>query len=173
MAGSAAPFPPAFVSRPQELGGVRPAESGDATALAVLDSQVNPSPWTEGQFADACCAHSDDREHALVIGSAGCLMGFVVYSRMLDEICIHNIAVHPSQQGRGLGKSLLAAALAEASEGGAERCCLEVRASNNAARRLYEKLGFQLDGVRRNYYPSAVGREDALLMSRKLIEQEC
>jgi len=51
---------------------------------------------------------------------------------------------------------------------GAKRCLLEVRASNAAARGLYRSLGFQVDGVRKNYYPAATGREDALLMSREL-----
>ena len=50
----------------------------------------------------------------------------------------------------------------------ARRCLLEVRRSNKAARRLYQGSGFALDGVRKNYYPKAGGREDALLMSREL-----
>jgi ribosomal-protein-alanine N-acetyltransferase len=138
----------------------------------LLDSLVNPSPWTENQFAGACGADPDGPESALVVCGDGQLLGFVVYSRVLDEACIHNIAVHPSQRGRGLGRLLLSAALAEAAGGGAARCYLEVRASNAAAHRLYETLGFQLDGVRRNYYCAAVGREDALLMSRQLTGQE-
>ena len=140
---------------------------GDAVALAALDSLVNQSPWTSAQFAGACSAQADSAERALVIDRNGQLAGFVVYSRVLDEVCIHNIAVHPSRQGSGLGQLLLAGALGQARAAGATRCYLEVRASNQAARGLYEKLGFQLDGVRRNYYPTATGREDALLMSRQ------
>jgi ribosomal-protein-alanine N-acetyltransferase len=151
---------------------VRRGEPADACALASLDSLVNPSPWTENQFAGACGADPDAAECALLVGGEGQLQGFVVYSRVLDEACIHNIAVHPSQRGRGLGRLLLSAALAEAARGGAARCYLEVRASNTAAHRLYQGLGFQLDGVRRNYYSTAVGREDALLMSRQLTGQE-
>ncbi len=156
----------------REPGAVQQGQPGDAAALALLDTLVNPSPWSENQFAGACAAQPDGAERTLVVRANGQLLGFVVYSRVLDEACIHNIAVQPSSQGRGLGRSLLAAALVEAGSGGALRCYLEVRASNMAARGLYEKLGFQLDGLRRNYYSTAVGREDALLMSLPLAGQE-
>lgn len=153
-------------------GAVQQAGPGDAAALALLDKLVNPSPWTESQFAGACAAKPDSGQSALVVRDDEQLLGFVVYSRVLDEASVHNIAVHPSAQGRGLGQALLAAALVEAGRGGALRCHLEVRASNAAARSLYEKLGFRLDGIRRNYYSTAVGREDALLMSLQLAGQE-
>ena len=67
-----------------------------------------------------------------------------------------------------MGRLLLGAALHQSLGEGATRCYLEVRASNVAARGLYEKLGFQLDGLRKNYYTTAAGREDALLMSLSL-----
>ena len=51
---------------------------------------------------------------------------------------------------------------------GVQRCLLEVRETNLAARALYAKLDFQLDGQRKNYYPAQNGRENALLMSRQL-----
>ena len=161
------------MTTPGEPGVVRPAQPGDVSGLALLDRQVNPSPWTERQFAGACGEDNGEPERALVVASEGQPQGFVVYSRVLDEVCIHNIAVHPAWQGRGLGRLLLAAALAAARDAGAMRCHLEVRASNRAARGLYEQLGFRLDGVRKNYYPTAAGREDALLMTRRLAEQEC
>jgi ribosomal-protein-alanine N-acetyltransferase len=75
---------------------------------------------------------------------------------------------------------LLRAALAAARERGANRCCLEVRASNRAARGLYEAFGFREDGLRKNYYGGAgqsgagqsgaglSSREDAVLMSLQL-----
>jgi ribosomal-protein-alanine N-acetyltransferase len=152
----------------------RPASPGDALALAALDSLVNPSPWSASQFSEACAPQAEaGTERALVICTDARALGFVVYSRVLDEACIHNIAVHPSRQGCGMGRSLLGAALRRAVGDGANRCYLEVRASNRAARGLYEKLGFRREGVRKNYYTTATGREDALLMSLPLTELEC
>ena len=164
---------PARVSASREQLAVRSAVSGDATALAALDCLVNRSAWTADQFVDACSAQPQSAERALVVDSNGRPGGFVVYSRVLDEACVHNIAVHPALQGRGMGQLLLAAVLAQARDGGAGRCYLEVRESNLPARGLYERLGFNRDGVRKSYYPTATGREDAVLMSRPLIEQEC
>ena len=159
---------PGRVSVSRGQSAVRSAVSGDATALAALDCLVNTSGWTIDQFADACSAESQSAERALVVDFNGRPSGFVVYSRVLDEVCIHNIAVHPALQCSGFGQLLLAAMLAQARDGGAAYCYLEVRESNLPARRLYERLGFNRDGVRKNYYPTATGREDAVLMSRVL-----
>ena len=153
-----------------EASGVRQAAPADAAGLAILDSLVNPSPWSATQFAAACNGSPESAEHALVVEGEGQLLGFVIFSRVLDEACIHNIAVLPSRQGAGLGALLLESALARAAAAGATRCYLEVRASNLAARGLYQKFAFVPDGVRRGYYPAAAGREDALLMSRQLAE---
>ncbi len=150
---------------------IRRARAEDAEALAVLDGMVNPSPWSPAQFRDAC-AEGASPEVALVLEEGGQLVGFVVYSRILDDGSIHGMAVHPHWQRRGRGTILLSAALERLRAEGARRCQLELRASNTAARALYEALGFAPDGVRRNYYPLAVGREDALLMSRPLCTPE-
>lgn len=145
---------------------LRPAISGDVDALAELDALVNPSPWSSRQFVAACSGSS--HEQALLLEVAADPVGFVVFSIVADEVCIHNIAVHPARRREGLGTALLQAAISAAKAAGASRCYLELRASNEAARELYTRLGFQLDGRRRDYYPLGGGREDALLMSRKL-----
>jgi ribosomal-protein-alanine N-acetyltransferase len=144
------------------------AQPGDAGSLATLDALVSINPWHARQFARVCSSAKPKQDHALVSGSRDRLDGFVVFSQVLDEASIHNIAVHPSRQREGLGRELLAAALQRMQRAGVRRCLLEVRVSNAAARRLYESSGFTLDCVRKNYYPTANGREDALLMSLEL-----
>ena len=150
---------------------LRPAESADAAALAALDSLVNASPWSEQQFSSAC-ADKQGLERVLLLNRGARLQGFVVYSQVLDEASILNIAVEPGSQGHGLGERLLGAALARVRDCGASRCFLELRVSNEAARGLYRKFGFTPDGLRKGYYPTASGREDAVLMSLVLNEQE-
>ena len=76
------------------------------------------------------------------------VLGFVVYARVLDEVTVHQIAVRADCQGRGLGQALLCSALREMRRAGAARCLLEVRESNQPARRLYQRNGFSIDGVR-------------------------
>ena len=147
---------------------VRLASPADAVVLAELDRLVNRSPWTLAQFELACADGVNSTEHTLLAEEGGRVLGFVVYTLVLDEACIHSIAVQPRQQGRGHGRFLLRSALAAAKRDGAGRCYLEVRASNAAARALYEKFSFQYDGLRKGYYSARDGREDAVLMSRQL-----
>jgi ribosomal-protein-alanine N-acetyltransferase len=149
-------------------GKIRLARPDDVAVLAVIDDLVNSSAWRPSQFAAACSGVEQATESALVLETEAGVCGFIVFSRVLDEACIHNVAVHPAQQGKGMGRYLVATALDSMRRRGAYRCLLEVRASNTAARGLYGALAFELDGVRKNYYPTGSGREDALLMSRKL-----
>ncbi len=81
---------------------------------------------------------------------------------MAGEAHIATIASHPEWRGCGLGHQLLLGLMDEAAEQGAERATLEVRPSNTVARRLYEQMGYQLVGRRRQYYQDG---EDALLMT--------
>jgi len=92
------------------------------------------------------------------------VVGFCAFWLVLDEIHINNVAVLPPLRGKGIGSALLRRAIAEAQQLGARRATLEVRASNEAARRLYERLGFFVAGTRRNYYTNPV--EDALILWR-------
>ena len=69
---------------------------------------------------------------------------------------------------RGLGKFLLTNTLDEAKQAGIENVFLEVRPSNNAAIMLYEQLGFNQIGTRKDYYPAKSGREDAVILAKNL-----
>ena len=90
--------------------------------------------------------------------------GFCAFWRVVDQIHINNLAIHPNLRQRGLGTLLLGRVLEEASSMGAPHATLEVRRSNAAARRLYERAGFALVGVRTSYYTNPI--EDALILSR-------
>ena len=76
-----------------------------------------------------------------------------------------NIAVDPAFQRRGLGRALLEQVIDEVEKRGVVTLWLEVRASNVAAIALYESLGFNEATIRRNYYPTVDGREDAIIMA--------
>ncbi len=94
--------------------------------------------------------------------------GFIVFAVVLGEGSIYNLAVHPAHQRQGVGSVLLASALRRMRAQEAHRCLLELRQSNTSALSLYTSAGFTLDGVRRHYYRTDEGRENALLMSRFL-----
>src|SRR5918999_3831241 len=103
--------------------------------------------------------------HIYVVRTLDCpVAGFCAFWLVFDEIHINNLAVRPGLRGRGIGTALLHHVLAEAATLGARRATLEVRASNQGARRLYERLGFYVAGTRKNYYSNPV--EDALILWR-------
>ena len=94
------------------------------------------------------------------------LSGYIAARINADELHVNNIGVWPESRRRGVGAALLGAALEAAARRGAFEAVLEVRASNLAAQRMYERFGFAVVGVRRNYYRAPV--EDAKIMTRRL-----
>jgi ribosomal-protein-alanine N-acetyltransferase len=81
---------------------------------------------------------------------------------LMDEAHIATIASHPDWRGCGLGQWLMLALLDAAIARGAVSSTLEVRAGNLPAKRLYEKLGYEVTGVRKRYYRDG---EDGLIMT--------
>jgi ribosomal-protein-alanine N-acetyltransferase len=95
------------------------------------------------------------------------LVGFLVARRVVNAIEILNFAVSPEARAHGIGTLLLREALTWGTEFGAVQAILEVRASNGAALRFYERHNFQVVGRRARYYNEPT--EDALLLTAKLV----
>lgn len=133
----------------------------DLDGILAVDQASFTNPWTREMF-EWEAAHSDvARVYVVRAGGAGVIAycaGWIVF----DELHINNLAVLPAWRRRGVGRALLEAVLAEARRLGAVRATLEVRASNQAARALYERAGFRPAGLRRGYYTNPV--EDALIL---------
>lgn len=90
--------------------------------------------------------------------------------RVLDEAEVLTIAVDPGARRGGLGTALIAEAVAGFRELGVRTLHLEVSAANAPARAFYSALGFRETGRRKGYYRTECGREDAILMSRTLVD---
>lgn len=110
---------------------------------------------TQNHFAKYLVAVLDDA----VVGYAGVWV-------ILDEGHVTNIAIHPDARGKKLGEALMLQLMATAIANGAERMTLEVRVSNEVAKRLYDKLGFVSHGIRKGYYTD--NNEDAMIMWAEL-----
>ena len=146
---------------------VRAGVANDVQKLVEIEREAASTPWSLNQFLASSLR---DNEYSLVCEQIdGVIAGFCVYQRVLDEATLMNIAVHPHYQGIGLGGLLVDRLLQILLDSGVESCLLEVRCSNEVARALYRKTGFVDDGVRKDYYPTDNGREDALLMSCQLV----
>jgi ribosomal-protein-alanine N-acetyltransferase len=136
----------------------------DLPAVAEIEREVFSDPWSEKSFREAL-AHPSIYFVA-ARGDADELLGYVVAWFVADEGQIANLAVAPSGWGCGIGRSLLDAALREAVLRKATEVYLEVRDSNERARRLYRSRGFEEVGRRRGYYRRPV--EDAIVLRRTL-----
>ena len=90
------------------------------------------------------------------------ILAFMCGRLMADEAEILKLNVAEIVRRKGIGSQLLDFALKFFKERGGQNCFLELRASNNAARKLYEKKGFTTAGKRKSYYDKPV--EDAVLM---------
>lgn len=149
---------------------LEPAEQDDLGALVALERACFSHPWTPRNFTDAMAAPPRTRVVVLRMPPGGDpdrgIAAYCVYQVVAGEVHVHNLAVHPGSRRAGLGRVLMRRVLEVAARMGARQALLEVRRSNEAARRLYESLGFRVLTVRRNYYSRPV--EDALLMEKGL-----
>ena len=140
---------------------VRKAALSDIPAVAALERAEFPDGADEGMLTRLW---GTDGGVILAAGEGDALLGYVWARFVLDEGEIGNIAVAPAHRRCGVGAALLGALFAESERRGAAVLRLEVRGSNLAARRLYEKNGFETVGKRKNYYEKPT--EDAILMSK-------
>ena len=150
------------------ISSFRAMRTQDLEAVSRIELTAYPHPWTFGIFRDCLAAGYE----CWVLERSGELIGYGVLSVAGGEAHILNVCVAPIEQGRGLGRRILARLLDLARWHRAERVFLEVRPSNAAAVALYDSIGFNEIGRRPNYYPGKRGREDALVMAMELLAPE-
>ena len=93
------------------------------------------------------------------------VLGYVGSQTVLDETDMMNVAVHPDHRRRGIARQLIDALIQALKERGSHSLTLEVRSSNAPAICLYNQLGFEEAGRRRNYYRNP--KEDALILRKE------
>jgi ribosomal-protein-alanine N-acetyltransferase len=139
----------------------------DLDAIVEIERASFRTPWTADMFRWEL--RNSDVSATYVLRTAdGIVAAFCCVWVVLDELHINNVAVRPEFRRRGFASALLEHVMDEAVRQGAGRATLEVRRSNVAALRLYERLGFSVGGVRPNYYANPV--EDALILWRSTLQ---
>ena len=135
-------------------------------ALLEVEQRAHSHPWTRGNFTDAMAS---GYQIQLLMGDEQ-ILGYFVGMLGVDEVHLLNLTVTPAFQRQGWSHVLLDALALWARSQGAQWLWLEVRASNQRARHVYEANGFRRVGERKRYYPSTTTaeREDAVVMSRAL-----
>jgi ribosomal-protein-alanine N-acetyltransferase len=136
----------------------------DMDAVMAIENEVHAHPWTPGNFRDSLAAGYEC--WMALVGDGAVAYGVIMIAA--GEAHLLNLSVAHSWQRRGIGSDVTRFFIKLACDYGAEKIYLEVRPSNTAARALYERSGFAEVGVRRDYYPAAEGREDAVIMELAL-----
>ena len=129
-----------------------------------IEEESNPFPWTELNFRDCL----EKGYYALVLQRDKTFIGFAIMAISSEESHLLNIGIKKEERCLGYGEKLLNKMIIAAEVMGSKKIILEVRISNKSAYRLYEKLGFEEIGMRKNYYRLPQGREDAFVMSKSL-----
>jgi [ribosomal protein S18]-alanine N-acetyltransferase len=143
-------------------GQLRPLRADDLERVTAIEAAAYSHPWTRGNFLDSLA--SGYLAQVCTHGEAG-IVAYSVVMPGVDEDHLLNLTVDRAHLRRGWGSYMLERVIDAAILRGARGLWLEVRASNAAALALYDRFGFVQTGRRRDYYPAAKGREDAVLMS--------
>ena len=143
---------------------IRSMREADIAEVVRIERASYAFAWTEGIFRDClrvnyCCR---------VVELNGAVIGHGVMSVGAGEAHLLNVCVEEGYRCRGVGARLLNHLLRAAATAGAAEAYLEARPSNLSAIRLYQSLGFMQIGMRRGYYQAIGGREDAIVLKRRI-----
>jgi ribosomal-protein-alanine N-acetyltransferase len=117
--------------------------------IAELEKLCFADPWSEKSIASEL---GNIWSYWVVALDGERVVGYIGSQSSADETDVMNVAVHPDYRRRGIAESLIDVLIRELKNRGSHALMLEVRDSNEPAIALYEKLGFQQVGLRKNYY---------------------
>lgn len=144
---------------------VRELQESDIEELARIESESFSMPWSADAFRDLL-SHSYCTY--LVALADGQVAGCCGYTEVCGEANIDNVVVDPTRRNCGIGQAMLRELIQKGRAAGVEAFTLEVRVSNRIAIHLYEKFGFQSEGIRPNFYEKPV--EDANILWLRFIK---
>ena len=144
-----------------------PMDRSHLEQIARLERECFSSPWSEEMLAQEL--YNDNASYVVAQGEDGTVLGYGEVRAILDEGTLEKIAVAPAYRRQGVAEAILGAYI-RFGQAHLAFLTLEVRESNAPAIALYEKLGFQTVGRRKNYYREE--HEDALLMTITFSEEK-
>lgn len=142
---------------------LEPMTMGELNTVAAIEAAAYDFPWTRGNFIDSLAAGYLAR---VMRETDDVVVGYFIAMKGVDEMHLLNLTVAPAAQRQGHARRMLDELVTMCRSMDAPQLWLEVRESNERARRLYTRYGFRHIGVRRGYYPALYGRrEDADVMT--------
>lgn len=143
---------------------IKPMTIDHVHQVAELEKTCFSTPWSENSIASEL---NNDLALWLVAEDEGTVVGYVGSQTVFPETDMMNVAVMPERRREGIAEVLVDSLIQELKRIGSDSLTLEVRASNDPAISLYQKMGFREVGRRPNYYRNP--REDALILRKEWI----
>jgi ribosomal-protein-alanine N-acetyltransferase len=170
---------PGGVAQAERRVAFEPMTTADLDAVHATEMSAYAHPWSRKHFRDSLQAgypavmllgeSLPDDQGGSPRADGRQLLGYLVAMSGVDEVHLLNITVAPAHQRQGWARFMLDALTLWSRGQQAQWLWLEVRESNAAARRLYERYGFTQVGLRKGYYPTGrIQREDAVVMSLQI-----
>lgn len=128
-----------------------------------IEMHANPTPWTKQTFEKIL----ELRSLSFVIILNSQIVGFCIANKVLDECHLQNISVLETMRRQGVGNFMLDILKKRMNLSDIKTILLEVRKSNKVAQDFYRENGFQELSIRKDYYQTKNGREDAIIMCLK------
>lgn len=145
---------------------IRSMTDEDLSEVCAIEQETFSDPWSEEDF---CNSMKEANNTYLVVEIEGMIAGYCGYWGICEEGYIYNVAVKKEYRRHHIGYQMMKALLEDATSRGITSLTLEVRISNEPAILLYEGLGFERAGVRKDFYSKP--KEDAVIMWLKPIQQ--
>ncbi len=142
---------------------IREMRAEDLDDIMEIESLSFSVPWSKNAFISEL-KNSDVAKYYVITIQNG-IVGYAGLWKVLDEAHITNIAVHPQYRNRGMGTALLEKIITVCQKENIANITLEVRKSNETAIKIYKKMGFRHEGIRKEYYRN--NKEDAVIMWRR------
>lgn len=156
-----------------------PMTVADLDSVLAIESVSHIHPWTKGNFSDSLAAGhwaycvrpqlSDAVKGSFL--DPEILWAYCILFPAVDELHLLNITVSPKLRRLGIGIKMMHAIEGVAAQQNMPRIILEVRPTNKSALQLYQSLGYEQIGLRKNYYPVDITsglREDALVLAKSI-----
>ena len=147
-----------------ELFTYHPMHIGDLEYIYKLELESYSFPWTKEILRD-CILYKYDSYSVFIDDT---LVGYIISKISFPETHILNLTVDINYRNNGIGQALIELTINDARIRNSQDIILEVRSKNLNAQALYSKLGFEKIGIRKGYYDSENGREDAFVLRLKL-----
>ena len=144
---------------------IQDANLSHVSGIHAIEVECFSDPWPEQSIISQL---PDDNHIFLVALDGDAVIGYVGMMCVLDEGYISNVAVTASYRRQKIADRLIDTLIGKANELNLSFATLEVRESNEPAKTLYAKHGFEEAGHRKNYYEDP--KEDAILMTRRFAD---